>query len=495
MNYHIRFIVVFFWSMSCFFSVHSQNLLLNPLSANDQHEYLHDVIIVHDSIIAYSVSDPFITGDATIRVRNVNSGITFEYTLGADNEAFEYSFNSIIYHGETIYFIGLFRLLNYEDSDGGILLTRFELESNEFSTDTLISDFSWPGFRSVRLNIDNNLVILGAQPFIPTQFIFEFSLGGSFIKSQFYPELPSAMFLISLPDHSYRLSKDGGYMLHLDNDFNIIANYSATEYFPTEYGIVNATDGTTFWRGGTITSSALVNNNVISTPVVKIGKYTLDDQFNSYVIDTVEQTYQDFHLLAENISGLDESKMYLAINYDIATFLGWGGYSIIPKDDATLKLYALDSQPNIVWEAYLGGDANYNLRKVLATPDSGCIVFANRYDPHLPETGIDAYYLKLDKYGNPQPGYLDTYTNIDTTPAMPLAQLRYDITTQALYLPTDIIGGSYRLYHSNGALLESFTATGYRIGLDKWPAGLYLYDYTAPDGQRYRGKVVLCANN
>jgi len=164
----------------------------------------------------------------------------------------------------------------------------------------------------------------------------------------------------------------------------------------------------------------------------------------------------------------------------------------LPTSDSPnyLNIYSLDSLLNIRWKLTLGGTYTHILKQVIATPDSGVLLLVNRYAATNLVNQMDAYYLKLDKYGNPQPGYLDTYTSIDATPAMPLAQLRYDITTQALYLPPHLTGGSYRLYHSNGSLVESFRATGYRIGLDKWPPGLYLYDYTAPDGHRYRGKLV-----
>lgn len=73
-----------------------------------------------------------------------------------------------------------------------------------------------------------------------------------------------------------------------------------------------------------------------------------------------------------------------------------------------IEVNRMDTNGNLQWQRIIGGDANYFTNKILATPDSGCLIFVSRYDSSINHFENDTYYIKLDKDGNQQYSYLPT---------------------------------------------------------------------------------------
>jgi len=66
-----------------------------------------------------------------------------------------------------------------------------------------------------------------------------------------------------------------------------------------------------------------------------------------------------------------------------------------------ITVNCLDKDGNLRWSQYLGGDAGYRASGIIATPDSGCVVIVQRYEPNVnQEYEADIYYAKFNKDGN-----------------------------------------------------------------------------------------------
>lgn len=59
----------------------------------------------------------------------------------------------------------------------------------------------------------------------------------------------------------------------------------------------------------------------------------------------------------------------------------------------------VDSNLNVVWKKFYGGDAFYSTNDIIATPDGGCIVTGYRYDHLTQNQETDAFILKIDQNG------------------------------------------------------------------------------------------------
>ncbi|RLD80587.1 MAG: hypothetical protein DRJ15_06640 [Bacteroidetes bacterium] len=59
-----------------------------------------------------------------------------------------------------------------------------------------------------------------------------------------------------------------------------------------------------------------------------------------------------------------------------------------------------DSNLNIRWERFYGGDAYYKMQKIIAAKDGGCIIAGTRYDyQNVTEEELDIHVLKLNSEG------------------------------------------------------------------------------------------------
>ena len=65
-----------------------------------------------------------------------------------------------------------------------------------------------------------------------------------------------------------------------------------------------------------------------------------------------------------------------------------------------IEVLCINKDGQLRWRRELGGDASYWHRGLVATPDSGCVVFSNRYERGI-NTGeeSDLYYVKLNSRG------------------------------------------------------------------------------------------------
>jgi len=68
-------------------------------------------------------------------------------------------------------------------------------------------------------------------------------------------------------------------------------------------------------------------------------------------------------------------------------------------DNSWILLVNLDSNLNVNWLRFYGGDAFYHLWGLLATQDGGCLMYAVRYDEAVNFQEYDVYILKVDSNG------------------------------------------------------------------------------------------------
>jgi hypothetical protein len=144
-------------------------------------------------------------------------------------------------------------------------------------------------------------------------------------------------------------------------------------------------------------------------------------------------------------------------------------------DDSWIMLNNLDSNLDLNWQMYYGGDAFYHLRGLIATKDGGCLMYASRYDENTQFQEYDVYILKVDSAG--------LLTSTGEVPHIPVQQLAIvpnparDIVS--IRYP-DIFGyddKEIEVYNSQGLPVISLSATQdlteTRVDVSALPAGLY----------------------
>lgn len=166
-------------------------------------------------------------------------------------------------------------------------------------------------------------------------------------------------------------------------------------------------------------------------------------------------------------------------------------------------LRCLDKNGNLRWSKYLGGDANYSEVSVVATPDSGCLVLAVRYEHGLnlnitypdsiPNWKIetDSYYLKFDKNGYVQDS-LTTDVSVNE-----LDSVRVEIYPNPVQdylninIPASINNLAYiKLFNLNGQLVLSKKISNQPIAVNHLSKGNYTYTLTKLNQAIHHGKII-----
>jgi hypothetical protein len=89
---------------------------------------------------------------------------------------------------------------------------------------------------------------------------------------------------------------------------------------------------------------------------------------------------------------VDENAIYYAGVKNLA-------FNYYTPVDSWFFLNKLNSNLEVQWQKFYGGDAYYNLWNVLATQDGGCLMAGTRYD-YITQTNLrDLYILKVDANG------------------------------------------------------------------------------------------------
>ncbi len=169
--------------------------------------------------------------------------------------------------------------------------------------------------------------------------------------------------------------------------------------------------------------------------------------------------------------------------------LMWGNiyFGQIPS---WFRLVQTDSMLNIRWERFYGEDVNYNMSKLIATNDGGCIMAGTRFDyinhPNLHKR--DIFILKVNSEGlltssNGKPSPLVHNAIVYPNPGKNTIRVR--VAVQYKY-------SLFRLFNINGKVVitQNITGNSAIINTDFLPSGTYIYKITGKNGLYESGKWI-----
>lgn len=140
----------------------------------------------------------------------------------------------------------------------------------------------------------------------------------------------------------------------------------------------------------------------------------------------------------------------------------------------------LDSNLNLRWKRLIGGDMNYIVTSIIATPDTGCLIAGVFYDSTYHVNQRDIFIVKTDKSGNivsQSPNFITHKKHIYVYPNPALNEIKLIGTDPHRVYIVQIFDsmGKYVLNHNN-----NFN----KIDISSLSAGIYFYRII------YNGQVV-----
>jgi len=352
-----------------------------------------------------------------------------------------------------------------------------------------------PEYNALWLNtqygIENNIMILGYifPVNTPKMFIYKLNLSFDSLQAKIYLNdgaiLPA--YLKQLPNYSYWLIRKlhSNYVL-VDSSLNLISSEQGTipRSISVRYGLKWDSDSSFYLAGDYVVGFSNRLNN-----------YERDIGFfhQFYPFDTTGVIFNKQGAIDTN----DFPAIKGALDYKNKDSIFIGGSKNLQIADpyfaqgpSWFSLIQTDSMLNIRWERFYGGDAYYNMTKLIATKDGGCIMAGTRFDykahPWVRER--DIYIVKVNAEGllTGTGKHADKFVHdaiVYPNPGSNAIQVRV-----AAQHPRSV----FRLYDINGKLVMEHGINGKtaRFNTTFLKAGTYVYSITGKNGLNESGKWV-----
>jgi hypothetical protein len=418
--------------------------------------------------------DPF-TDPAYLLVLNADGQLVYEHEFY--NEDTSSYFGSVYFKNDSIVIIGAKGLASSELKNELWLLI-FDNNFNVLKNKTFSLDNYGIGDIETLINRKGNYVICGnvddGDIIESDIFLFEISSSGDSVNRAIIPidGMQVEFDLIEKPEGGYKVFAYGnfpgvpntipGKIVEFDSMFNYISadsipynlrnNHSAKWLNDSVYMVTGEKQVDNFTR----TDNAII-------------KLKADDEFitgNHFGKSGDTITYVG---ACSNLDFIDHESIFFGGASDIHPQQG------LYQPDSWLILDNLDSNLNLNWQRFYGGDAGYYLWGLKATQDGGCLMMATRYDADIQDQELDIYILKVDTAG--------LLTSTGEGPQIPVQQLAIvpnpALDNVSIRYP-DIFGyddKEIEIYNSQGLPVITQSAkqdlSETRVNVSSLPAGLY----------------------
>jgi len=400
-----------------------------------------------------------------------------------DSLSIEYNNTIIVYNksiisNDTIYLFGI-RIFQNEDSLE-FTTAKYDTEFNIIDAHTFqLPDFVGSLNRRDVISVDGKFLVLGVVNSWEGIALLEFNRDLDSVNFAFYEDEFVAPF--SIVD-SY--------------DNNIVVTTTGWD-FNNDIDTLNGATGFAFFSGDSLLpmftrriGSMMLHNGVSikqypdSTYIVSaehhffsqrnLGVFKISNDFiilDSLIISSSPIPYPNT-TFGNNLDYSNPNAIYFGSTENVS------GAPIAPVLNH-IRVSKIDSNLNVIWEKFYGGDANYFCYTVKATEDGGCIVLATRFDfENDPDPNhLGTYILKLGPDG--------VLTGIEESNIEVKEVLVYPNPGWELNIATGFNNYSLTLFDINGKAVYTNRnlSRDSKHELSFLPGGLYIYRITAKNGE------------
>ncbi|MCK9451234.1 MAG: T9SS type A sorting domain-containing protein [Bacteroidales bacterium] len=217
--------------------------------------------------------------------------------------------------------------------------------------------------------------------------------------------------------------------------------------------------------------------------------------FSVFRVNTAGQNLQELELDRPDTLEYYAHCKNMVVAPDSLIYVGGKqSYNTITSTPSYPIIYLIDKDLNLIGRKEFGGDGNYSLMGIEATPDNGCFAYAERYNIH------NKWYYERDivmwKFLRKD---FEIITQLTDKPAAVLnSKVWPNPALDVLHISLDGLqtGSDFRLRIYNTAGQKYFdkafkaTAEAVRCHIEVLPAGTYVYELQTADGQVGGGKFI-----
>ena len=359
---------------------------------------------------------------------------------------------------------------------------------------------SGPSFESNYINIfvayiDSNLNILKSQKFFVDSFSNDIRIGmlqledyiyihtylffqtptlefnnkvlkidTSLTSVEYFSPLNGQAFLFNFTYYNNRFR-----FLYAGNLFYYYHVYDGILSYDTNFNLVKMDSVIWTWVG----DIKIMHGNYVFTGIgpSDISLISLKDTFNNFIASKplYDEQSVDSYLNDQNSLVSYDDFVYASTVYGM-DLNNNTNYSSIPS---YILVNKYDSNLNLRWRKFIGGDKHYYTYSINSTIDSGCVISGIIYDANWGNQKYDAFILVLDSLGNTISDVPDNAYLFDTALIYP----NPGSSELNVLIPENIKTTTFELYNSVGVLCkeEQFDSDRLNLNTNELKSGLYFY--------------------
>ena len=270
-----------------------------------------------------------------------------------------------------------------------------------------------------------------------------------------------------------------GFIYYYDKNLSLLSAIQIPDYFNSYFTSLRLNDSV-FYLSGSYKEPVMFTNQQVGVLKMKTDGTLLNDYLFNPLADSIS-----FPAYYNSLDYAADGNLILCSSYGI-------DYQFTPQDlTSFICLYKLSSNLDLIWQRYVGGEANYEAYSMRVAPDSG-IVILGKFSKVPPQSYYkqEMIIIKTNKDG------------IVTTTGQQETEIK---TTEAIIYPNpageQITVDFSRLYTSATLQLmdisgktvfkTQLTSNRQTIDISALPSGTYLYRISNQKGLEETGKLVV----
>jgi hypothetical protein len=398
--------VIFFLTI---FSAYSQNTF-ELLVENNYDEIVLDVIELPDGnfILVGTYEDPNqsdIYHGYIIKMNNTGNIISSAYI----NDYSYCMLHNVHFYNDELYVIATLR----ENTDTNFVIGLFRFNTDLGLLDVNINSLEGNkqiGFVNSIIDSDSNLVICGiSNDYSVTGvnigsngYVYKMSITGDSLSSKFFVREAN---LLKYPTGIIEKVDSTGYNLFIKY-YTSTSNCSKINLNKNlqEMSVINLYSEIAEDNYALHSSTHATPIRINDSSILISGRYPLNETFFTFTMSEEDSIISTAYIENENriqwantygnsINGNNIYSGYTS-NVSFSDFY-------FSHDTSHIHIVKFDEELNIIWHKVLGGDAYYNLYRVLACSDGGCLLVANKFEyEDNPDKIRNVYIAKLSIDGD-----------------------------------------------------------------------------------------------
>ncbi|MBI9035675.1 MAG: T9SS type A sorting domain-containing protein [Bacteroidales bacterium] len=286
-------------------------------------------------------------------------------------------------------------LLNLDYIYEGNFISTFDMDLNLISENVLIEDNGKYGVNCI-VNSNGNYVLAGYYPNneMKNTFIQEYTTDFELVNEMYYDQLivPQNIIEFITLDH-YQISNI--FSAHtVDFDFNYlecIFNQTPSNEF------VDLMESQLYCGQQSVVAASCYEYSSGSFPYRDMGICVYDSNYE--LVDYVKLGRIETNEKGRYLDYLSTDSIFIGGTADQEGY--FGNTYVFNNRDRYFSVCNVSMTNGEHWNVYHGGDGDYNLMDVVATPDGGCLLTGTYFDwRNNPVQERDIFIMKIDKDGN-----------------------------------------------------------------------------------------------